>query len=214
MKRALPGLRAHAVACLSRREYSRAELRTRLLAHARKLAEAALWVDPSDQTTAADGARPAGAAAGFAAPPGDHGTDLADGLPARLRALAGAHQRSSERFDAEAMAAEVDEVLDWLASRQLQSDARFVESRVHARAARHGQARIRQELARHGVELDADTARQLRETELDRARQVWQARFGETASDAADRARQMRFLAARGFSGDVIRRLVGGRDDE
>lgn len=182
MKRALPGLRAHAVACLARREYSRAELRTRLLAHARKLALAA------------------------------EAGDLGQGDVGESESV-NASRRASERFDLEALAARVDEVLEWLAARQLQSDARFVESRVHAREARQGEARIRQELARHGVELDPDTARQLRETELDRARVVWQGRFGEVASDAAGRARQMRFLASRGFSGDVIRRLVGGRDD-
>jgi len=36
------------------------------------------------------------------------------------------------------------------------------------------------------------------------------------ATDAQERARQMRFLAARGFSGDVVRRVVrdGSPDDE
>jgi regulatory protein len=34
------------------------------------------------------------------------------------------------------------------------------------------------------------------------------------AADAADRARQVRFLAGRGFSGAVIRKVVGGADDE
>jgi regulatory protein len=33
------------------------------------------------------------------------------------------------------------------------------------------------------------------------------------AADAAGRARQMRFLAARGFSAEVIRRVVRGADD-
>ena len=195
MKRPLPGLRAHAVACLSRREYSRTELRTRLLAHARKLAQAA--------DAAATAAEPGG---GVDAERSECGASVA--------AVVRSHQRTSERFDVEALAAQVDEVLDWLASRQLQSDARFVESRVHARAARHGQSRIRHELARHGVELDADTARQLRDTELERARHVWLGRFGQTAQDATERARQIRFLAGRGFSGEVIRRVVGGRDDE
>jgi regulatory protein len=119
-----------------------------------------------------------------------------------------------EPFDADAWAAQVEAVLDGLGARGLQSDARFVESRVHARAARHGQGRIRLELARHGVELDAETARQLRETEFSRAREVWLRKFGSPAADAAGRARQMRFLAARGFGAEVIRRVVGGRDED
>ena len=101
-----------------------------------------------------------------------------------------------------------------LEAQRLQSDARFAEGRVHARSGKLGQARIRQELARHGIEMDPEAARQLRETELGRAREVWQRRFAEPAKDASERARQMRFLAARGFASDVVRRVVGGRDDD
>jgi regulatory protein len=32
--------------------------------------------------------------------------------------------------------------------------------------------------------------------------------------DAAQRARQIRFLASRGFAGDTIRRVVSGADDD
>jgi regulatory protein len=118
-------------------------------------------------------------------------------------------------FDAEAARNEVERVLDELEAARHLSDARFAESRVHARAKRQGTAKIRQELARHGVELDAETATQLRESELDRARAVWQRKYGGTPpTDPAERARQMRFLAARGFAADVVRRLVGGRDVE
>jgi regulatory protein len=97
------------------------------------------------------------------------------------------------------------------------SDERFVEARVHARAARYGNVRIRQELAQHGAAIDPATAEQLKGSELARARAVWARKFGgETATDAAGRARQMRFLAGRGFSADVIRRVIkgDGEDDE
>ena len=46
-----------------------------------------------------------------------------------------------------------------------------------------------------------------------RARAVWGRKFGCLAEDAAARARQMRFLAGRGFSAEVIRRVVSGEDD-
>jgi regulatory protein len=43
---------------------------------------------------------------------------------------------------------------------------------------------------------------------------VWARKFGgEPPPDAAARARQMRFLAGRGFSADVIRRVLQGSDD-
>jgi regulatory protein len=53
-----------------------------------------------------------------------------------------------------------------------------------------------------------------RATELDRARAAWRKRFGAPPANALDRARQMRFLQSRGFSFDVIRRVVAGAEDE
>jgi len=54
----------------------------------------------------------------------------------------------------------------------------------------------------------------LRETELDRAREVWRKKFGTQPQDAAERAKQMRFLAGRGFGGDTIHRVVSGGEDD
>lgn len=107
---------------------------------------------------------------------------------------------------------EIDRVLDQLESRRLLSDERFTESLIHRRSARFGVARIRQELASHGVSASdvAESLDVLRASEFERARSVWLKRFGEPPTDSADRLRQMRFLAARGFSHEVIRRLVRG----
>ena len=109
--------------------------------------------------------------------------------------------------------AEVDALLDWLTANQHLSDARFVETRVRVRAARQGNLRIRQELAQHGLQLTADEQQALKDTEFARARQVWARKFHAPVSDATGHARQVRFLAARGFSSDVIRRLLRGDDD-
>lgn len=105
-------------------------------------------------------------------------------------------------------AARIDETIAWLRAHQYLSDTRFVESRVHARAARYGNLRIRQELAQHGVALDPAAAQALKDSELDRAREVWRRKFGEPAADAAGRARQARFLAQRGFSPELVSRLL------
>lgn len=176
------------MALLARREHSRSELRAKLLAHARKRAQAQAEaaareaeLGPRDPWDRVDEEQ--------AQPPAD--------------------------FDAETAAEEVDRVLDELEAARHLSDARFAETRIHARAKRQGMARIKQELSRHGVEIDPDTARQLRETELERAREIWRRKYGgEPAAEPAERARQMRFLAARGFAADVVRRVVGGREDE
>lgn len=117
--------------------------------------------------------------------------------------------------DEDAAAEQVDAVLDWLQANRYLSEERFVESRVHARASRYGNLRIKQELAQHGVALSVEAAQQLRGSEAARAREVWARKFDHPPQDAAERARQMRFLAARGFSGEAIRRaLQGGADEE
>jgi regulatory protein len=116
-------------------------------------------------------------------------------------------------------AARIDDTIAWLRTHQYLSDSRFIESRVHARAARYGNLRIRQELAQHGVTLDAAAAHALKESEFERAREVWRRKFGEPATDPAGRARQARFLAQRGFSPELVSRLLrslgrGAEDDE
>ena len=111
--------------------------------------------------------------------------------------------------------AEIDRVLDDLESRGWLSAERFVESMVHRKAARYGAARIRIEL--NGHQLPDDAVRlalsALKETELQRAQALWLRRYGQVADTPQERAKQMRFLAGRGFSGDVIRQVVRGSSD-
>lgn len=112
-------------------------------------------------------------------------------------------------------AAQLDRLLDELEAKQLLSDRRFTEAMARGRGQRFGAARIRQELRARGVDepLVREAVGSLTVTELQRAREVWRRRFGTPPADAAERARQMRFLAQRGFDAGVIRRVVGGRDE-
>ncbi|MCD0421008.1 recombination regulator RecX [Rubrivivax sp. JA1024] len=118
----------------------------------------------------------------------------------------------------DASAAErIARALDELQAAGLLSEARVAES-VLTQGARFGSRRLRQTLQAKGLapELVSQTLEQARSTELDRAREVWRRRFGSVPADAAGRAKQMRFLAGRGFDGDVIRRVVpsiGAADD-
>lgn len=121
---------------------------------------------------------------------------------------AGAAPDATDVPDALDPAAEVDAVLLWLTEHGHLSDARFTESRVHARQARFGNRRIQQELQQHGVRLDADARQQLQQTELARASEVWRRKYSAPAADAAGRVRQMRFLVGRGFSMEVIRKVL------
>ena len=106
--------------------------------------------------------------------------------------------------------------LDDLQAKGFINEQRVVESVLHRRAAKLGTARIRQELQSKGLAPEAvlEAVDRLRATEVDRAREVWRKKFGEPPVDAAERGKQMRFLASRGFGGDAIRKVVAGAGDE
>lgn len=103
---------------------------------------------------------------------------------------------------------DVDTLLEHLQQRGLLSDARFVEARVNARAARYGNRRIEQELRQHGAPLPPALRGELQASEFDRACAVWARKFGQAPANPAERARQMRFLAGRGFGAETISRVL------
>lgn len=107
---------------------------------------------------------------------------------------------------------QIQSVLDDLEAKGLLSAQRFADSMLYRKAARYGAARIQAELAQH--QLPPDIAREatqaLRETEFQRAHALWARRYGEIPETPEEKARQMRFLAGRGFSGEVVRRVVRG----
>ena len=107
-----------------------------------------------------------------------------------------------------APAARVEALLDWLEANRYLSQERFVESRVQARSARFGNLRIRHELKQHHVSLAPDAAQALEASELQRARAVRERKFPALPSSTAERAKQARFLAGRGFSPEVIGRAL------
>jgi len=86
---------------------------------------------------------------------------------------------------------------------------------VHQRAPRMGAARVRQELQRKGIAPEAisEAVAGLKDSELARAIEVWRRRFDAPATDQKERARQARFLMARGFSGAVVAKVLRGAFD-
>ncbi|MGE4244206.1 recombination regulator RecX [Ramlibacter sp.] len=110
---------------------------------------------------------------------------------------------------------QIQRVLDELARRGFIDEKRVAEALVHRRGPKLGAGRIRHELQSRGVDEDvvAEAVAGLRATELERAREVWRKKFGEAPENAVERGRQMRFLAARGFGGEVIRRVLSPGDD-
>lgn len=110
---------------------------------------------------------------------------------------------------------QLDQLLDELAQGNWQSDQRFAQSLLHRRAPKKGAALVLQELRQHG--LPASQLEELRHdleaSELDRAREVWQRKFGQPPADKREYAKQYRFLASRGFSARCLNSILGELDD-
>ena len=138
------------------------------------------------------------------------------------RALRLLSQREHSRFELERKLkpfeetpGELAEALDFLQAKDFINAQRVVESVVNRRSAKLGASRVRQELQAKGlpVEAIADAVQAMRSTELARAREVWRKKFGEPPVDPVARLKQVRFLVSRGFSPEVVRKIVAGTDD-
>ena len=134
------------------------------------------------------------------------------------RALRLLSQREHSRLELERKLAahetepgQLAQALDELQKRGFISETRVVESVIHRRASKLGTARVKQELQAKGLSPEAmgEALEQLRSTELERARDVWVRKFGETTTDPKERARQIRFLISRGFAAEIVRKIVG-----
>jgi regulatory protein len=101
----------------------------------------------------------------------------------------------------------LDAVLDELVSRKQLSDARYAEERARSLARKYGPAKIRHDLRSKGV-ADEIVHRVCGGGELERARQVLARKYREPAATREERAKRGRFLQGRGFSMEVIARLL------
>jgi len=142
------------------------------------------------------------------------------GLAAKLQeSMARSMKKDLSANDAEPKLAatdvtkQIEAVLDDFEARGWLSDERFAEALVRRRSERYGARKIQDELLQAGVDpTKTGTLMQgLRETERERAQELWERKFGVLAEDQKERARQYRFLASKGFSADVVSKIVGGR---
>jgi regulatory protein len=138
------------------------------------------------------------------------------------RALRLLSQREHSRTELERKLAPYEETpgelaaaLDFLEAKDYINAQRVVASVVNRRAGKLGAARVRQELATKGLsgEAVADALNALRDSEWQRAQEVWRKKFGQPPADGREQAKQMRFLIARGFAAEVVRRVVQGDRD-
>ena len=111
---------------------------------------------------------------------------------------------------------DIEAILDDFEARGWLSDERFAEALVRRRSERYGTRKIQDELERAGVDSgkSAQLLKTLKETEYQRAYELWSRKFGALAQEQKERARQYRFLASKGFSSDVVAKVIGGQHQD
>lgn len=135
----------------------------------------------------------------------------------RKAAFAEAGEESFEQTDSDdaaetdaSPAEEIRSIMDDFERRGWLSEARFVEASVNRMSRRYGPRRIEQTLRERGAsDASIETIRPYLKNQAEAtARAALKRRFPEPPRDAAQRARQVRFLQGRGFDYDVIRKVL------
>lgn len=103
-------------------------------------------------------------------------------------------------------------MLNELAIRRQLSDDRYAEQRAHWLSRKYGAAKIRQDLKAHGV-AEAVVDRVSAEGDYERARAILVRKYREPAATREEKAKRARFLQSRGFSYEIIRKLLSTGDE-
>ena len=105
---------------------------------------------------------------------------------------------------------EVGFVLDELIAQGYLSDARYARAMATQKAGGYSRRSIAEALKAKGI-ARTDIERALGEAEADdekTLRALWQRRFGKPPTDEREKARQVRYLQARGFALSAIFKLL------
>lgn len=110
---------------------------------------------------------------------------------------------------------DIAKAVEWCEAEGWLNEARFAEETARRLGNKYGASRITQTLKQKGVPdaVAAEAVQAMRETEVSRAREVLMRKFGETPADAEARAKQIRYMQARGFGYDTIKKAIAARND-
>lgn len=105
---------------------------------------------------------------------------------------------------------DLDDLLDDFTRRGWLSEERFIEQAVRAKSRRFGPLKIAHHLREKGIgEAEIAQAVALAKAgESGSLESAWRSRFGRIPADAAEKARQVRFLQGRGYSLQSIMELL------
>lgn len=108
--------------------------------------------------------------------------------------------------------ADLDVVILNLENKKQLSEERFAEERARKLARKYGAARIRQDLKAKGVPEELIARLASSDNELQKARTILERKYRAPATTREEKAKRMRFLQSRGFSSEVIFKLLSARD--
>ncbi len=108
---------------------------------------------------------------------------------------------------------EINATLDDLQAGNWQSDARYAHAYARCHAEKHGLMRILNHLRQQDINESILTEIQtnFRQSEFSRTLAVWEKRFGVLPENQKEYAKQYRFLLARGFPNEIIRKILSGK---
>ena len=106
----------------------------------------------------------------------------------------------------------IETVLDDLANRKQLSDERYAEVRSHWLSRKYGAAKIRQDLKAHGV-AEAAIERVSADGDLEKAKAILARKYRAVATTREEKAKRARFLQSRGFSYEIIRKVLSTEDE-
>jgi regulatory protein len=108
---------------------------------------------------------------------------------------------------------EVDEVIAKLLDKGYLSNQRFIESYIASKSSKFGIRKLTQVLQQHQLSPESLKAElgKLKSSEFQRCFEVWEKKFGSLTKEPNELAKQIRFLASRGFSQEIIMGIVRGK---
>ena len=99
-----------------------------------------------------------------------------------------------------------------LESRKQLSNERIAEARTRQLARKYGAARIRHDLNSKGVSKETAERTVAELDDVAKAKEILARKYGAPATSREERATRARFLQSRGFSYEVVRRLLRFED--
>ena len=110
----------------------------------------------------------------------------------------------------------IDPMLDAFEAKNWLSDQRFAQSYIADHRARAGSIKLAYDLRQRGVpsSIIDEVLSANQDSELDRACEVWQKKFGTPPTNAAEKAKHIRFMQSRGFATEIIRCLTNISGDK